>query len=122
MGCLLAKERRIMPEESRKKKPRLNDDGEEREAQPSLATEVVGGDIANGYEDDVSTLIEHNGKRCTHLTVWPEGMTPRRVGPPPPVTNYAKEYAFELDPFQVRTRRRTRRRRGRRRRSRCLWS
>ena len=112
VGCLLAKERRIMPEESRKKKPRLNDDGEEREAQPSLATEVVGGDIANGYEDDVSTLIEHNGKRCTHITVWPEGMTPRRVGPPPPVTNYAKEYAFELDPFQVRTRRRTRRRRN----------
>jgi ATP-dependent RNA helicase DOB1 len=47
-----------------------------------------------------SNLIEIDGKSCTHEVCWPPGETgsmappPKREGPP------AREYPFQLDPFQ----------------------
>ena len=55
----------------------------------------------DAVDDDVVTVVETgDGRTCTHLTVWPESVAPTRRGPPPKVEKRAREYAFDLDPFQ----------------------
>ena len=46
-------------------------------------------------------FVQIDGKSCTHQVAWPPGSAEKNNEPPPVMSKpMAKEYAFELDPFQ----------------------
>ena len=47
-----------------------------------------------------ANLIQVNGKTCTHEVAWPPGKQGSHLPPDRCTAAAAKEYAFQLDPFQ----------------------
>jgi ATP-dependent RNA helicase DOB1 len=43
--------------------------------------------------------MQEDGKTCTHRVAWPDGRA-QKCEPPPQVPKPAREFEFEIDPFQ----------------------
>jgi superfamily II RNA helicase len=43
--------------------------------------------------------MQEGGKTCTHWVAWPDGQA-RKCHPPPRAPKPAREFDFEIDPFQ----------------------